>query len=92
MERSTFPEGSLAVATDVFLRQIRFEVHKAGSCDNPTSIGGGVTFVAEPVIPIADAPLIQLDADVKYSFPQSACHMPGVLDDWRDGGSSGSSW
>jgi hypothetical protein len=74
----TFPPGSLAVATDVLLRKIRFAVEKASSCEKPTKISGGVTLATGPEV--AGTSLISVDGNVSYSFPQSSCGTPGILD------------
>lgn len=74
----TFPPGSLAVATDIFLRQISFEVAKSSSCTAPTRIGGGVRFVAGPEV--AGFALVAVDGTVAYRFPKSSCGKPGVLE------------
>ena len=74
----TFPPGSLAVATDVLLRKIRFAVEKASSCAKPTKISGGVTLATGPEV--AGTSLISVDGNVSYSFPQSSCGTPGILD------------
>jgi hypothetical protein len=74
----TFPPGSLVVATDVLLRKIRFAVEKASSCAKPTKISGGVTLATGP--DVAGTGLISVDGNVSYSFPQSSCGTPGILD------------
>ena len=74
----TFPPGSLVVATDVLLRKIRFAVEKASSCAKPTKISGGVTLTTGP--DVAGTGLISVDGNVSYSFPQSSCGTPGILD------------
>jgi hypothetical protein len=74
----TFPPGSLVVTTDVLLRKIRFAVEKASNCGKPTKIAGGVTLATGP--DVAGTGLISVDGNVSYSFPQSTCGTPGMLD------------
>ena len=70
--------AQLPVATDVLLKKIVFEVQKGSACGTPTKIGGGVTLAVGPTI--GDFALIRVDGSVSYSFPQSSCGLPGVLE------------
>lgn len=78
----------IPVATNVFLRQITFEVVKGKGCAQPTQIVGGALFVTgQPEV--AGRPLISVDGDVSYSFPRSTCGLPGVLAVRGDGALAG---
>ena len=70
--------AQLPVATDVLLKKIVFEVQKGSACGTPTKIGGGVTLAVGPTI--GGFALISVDGSVSYSFPQSSCGLPGVLE------------
>lgn len=70
--------AQLPVATDVLLKKIGFEVQKGHECGHPTKIGGSVSLAVGPTV--GSFALIRVDGSVSYSFPQSTCNLPGVLD------------
>ena len=51
---------------------------RRAAATKPTKICGGVTLATGPEV--AGTSLISVDGNVSYSFPQSSCGTPGVLD------------
>ena len=73
-----FPSNQLLIATDVFLKYIRFGVQAAHACAQPTRIEAGVTLITGPEV--AGTGLIRIDGDAGFSLPRSTCGTPGAFD------------